>query len=672
MAELYLAFSSGSAYNGSGDGGKRVDFQEFQKHFSIHLNNQQLQAVQAVEGPLLLLAVPGSGKTTVLVTRIAYLLYCCQVLPEDILTLTYTRAAARDMAERFYTLFGNEFAGRVMFRTINSICDGIIRYYGKKIGKAPFTLESDEKRLRQILISIYQKAEKTYPSDSDLKMLQTLITYIKNMRLSKEQIKELGYTNALDNLPAMVEEYQAQMRRNRKMDYDDQMVYAYNILQKSPETLRAFQQRFRFLCIDEAQDTSKIQHEIIALLAAGTENLFMVGDEDQSIYGFRAAYPKALLEFENTHKGARILLMEQNFRSSGTIVEAADRLIRNNKRRHEKIMVGSRPLGTPIRNVEMKYRKGQYRYLLKVAQNLSQAGQLPDYRAASAAAAGVPLETTAVLFRYNESALPLIDLLEQNRVPYRMQGRDLTFFTSRTVTDLRQIIRFAQNPKDTDAFLQIYYKIGLYISKAEAQEAARFSRESGKSVLRVLEEDGDLDRYRLSRIRAARTNFSSLLTEPAGKALVRVMKGMGYEEYLEQTGLPKDRMDILKMLTTPQMTLSDLFLKLDWLRDRIACSQDDPSCPFFLSTIHSSKGLEYHHVFLIDCADGLFPRSLSSPSRAEKGERLPGISEDLEEERRMFYVAVTRARDTLTVFSLPEGSLFLTELLEKPAKRGTR
>ena len=296
-----------------------MTWQEFEQQFSIQLNEQQKSAVQSVDGSVLLLAVPGSGKTTVLVTRLGYMIYCKGMNPGKILTVTYTVAATKDMADRFAVKFGQEMAERLEFRTINGICARVIQYYSWKTGRMAFQLLTDEKRITAMLSGIYHQTERVYPTEGDLKNVRTLITYIKNRMLNEKEIQKLE-EEAEIHLAEIYKEYCRQLREQQLMDYDDQMVYAYNMLRKIPELLAYFQEKYPYICVDEAQDTSKIQHAIIALLASKSENLFMVGDEDQSIYGFRAAYPEALLEFEHHHPGAKVLLMEENFRSDGNIV----------------------------------------------------------------------------------------------------------------------------------------------------------------------------------------------------------------------------------------------------------------------------------------------------------------------------------------------------------------
>ncbi len=285
-----------------------MTYEEFKTQYSIRLNRQQEEAVRQTEGPVLLLAVPGSGKTTVLVTRLGYMLHCKGIRPEQILTVTYNVAATKDMKARYAGFFGEEHAGK-----------------------------------------------------------------------------------------------------SRRMDYDDQMVFTYRIFRQYPDILAYFQRRWPYICVDEAQDTSKIQHAILRLLASGSGNIFMVGDEDQSIYGFRAAWPQALLEFEQVFPGAKVLKLETNYRSTRTIVEKADAFIRRNQSRRPKKMCTENQQGSPIRRIMLEDYNRQYNYLLKVAENCT--------------------ESTAVLYRNNDSALPLIDLLEQKGVPYACRQREGAFAT---------------------------------------------------------------------------------------------------------------------------------------------------------------------------------------------------------------------------------------------------
>lgn len=637
-----------------------MEWKEFETTFSVKLNQQQKEAVQSTKGPVLLLAVPGSGKTTVLVTRLGYMIYCKNIPPERILTVTYTVAATKDMSERFAVRFGEDMAKRLEFRTINGICARIIQYYGRRIGKTPFELVKDEKATTGMLIRICQDHGMGYPTESDLKNVRTLITYIKNMMLNEEELQKLEEESDI-RIAGIYREYCRQMREQKLMDYDDQMLYAYNILRKDLGVLAYFQNRYPYICVDEAQDTSKIQHAIIALLAAGTGNLFMVGDEDQSIYGFRAAYPEALLSFEKKHPGAKVLLMEENFRSNAKIVEAADKFIQKNTLRHEKHMRAAREAGADIREISLKSRKAQYVYLMKAAQECTtgMAGMSGSEEHKGRADASVT--ETAVLYRDNECAIPLIDLLERKNIPYRMRNADLSFFTHRTVLDVQNIIRFAMDPKDTELFMQIYYRLKLFFNKKDALRYAQISQEKDMEVLDAALKYGNLEKYQEDNIRNLKRQMVRILNMPGDEAVNQILTYMGYQDYLKKMGMNANKLETVKLIGSRVESPEKLLERLEELRTIIQEKVSDKDCPFILSTMHASKGLEYDTVYLLDVMDGILPEKVLANSRTASKEEL----ETYEEERRLFYVGVTRAKNQLNVFTTNKPSKFCSELLGK-------
>lgn len=637
-----------------------MEWKEFETTFSVKLNQQQKEAVQSTKGPVLLLAVPGSGKTTVLVTRLGYMIYCRNIPPESILTVTYTVAATKDMSERFAVRFGEDMAKRLEFRTINGICARIIQYYGRRIGKTPFELVKDEKATTGMLIKICQDHGMGYPTESDLKNVRTLITYIKNMMLNEEELQKLEEESDI-RIAGIYREYCRQMREQKLMDYDDQMLYAYNILRKDPGVLAYFQNRYPYICVDEAQDTSKIQHAIIALLAAGTGNLFMVGDEDQSIYGFRAAYPEALLSFEKKHSGAKVLLMEENFRSNAKIVEAADKFIQKNTLRHEKHMRAAREAGADIREISLKSRKAQYVYLMKAAQKCTtgMAGMSGSEEHRGRADASVT--ETAVLYRDNECAIPLIDLLERKNIPYRMRNADLSFFTHRTVLDVQNIIRFAMDPKDTELFMQIYYRLKLFFNKKDALRYAQISQEKDMEVLDAALKYGNLEKYQEDNIRNLKRQMVRILNMPGDEAVNQILTYMGYQDYLKKMGMNANKLETVKLIGSRVESPEKLLERLEELRTIIQEKVSDKDCSFILSTMHASKGLEYDTVYLLDVMDGILPEKVLANPRTASKEEL----ETYEEERRLFYVGVTRAKNQLNVFTTNKPSKFCSELLGK-------
>ena len=462
-----------------------MDREAFDRKYAARLNRQQQEAVHAVEGPVLLLAVPGSGKTTVLVTRLGYMLCCCGIAPDQILTMTYTRAAAGEMKQRFAALFGQDCPHPPEIRTINGVSSKIIAYYAQNCGKRPpFILAEDESALAKLVSDLYRDLCGEYPTQSVVKELRKSIAYAKNMMLPEERLGELD--TGFEKFPELYREYGKALRDNKWMDYDDQMVYAKKILELHEDVRTHFQNRFPYICVDESQDTSRIQHAIIRLLAGKSGNIFMVGDEDQSIYGFRAAYPDALMQFEQTYPGARVLLMEENYRSTPEILRAADAFIRKNHHRRPKTIHPTRASGAAVRVIYAMDRADQYPWLVNMAASVR--------------------EETAVLYRNNDSALPLIDLL------------------ARQETGLEGLCR------------------------------------------------------RLDELQA----LVSAPSLPCGGGLI-------------------------------------------------------------LSTVHSSKGLEYDTVYLLDVLDGILP-AVTEPKDA-------GQQDQYQEERRLFYVAMTRARNRLYLFS---------------------
>lgn len=617
-----------------------MDWNEFVNTFPIQLNQQQQEAVQSTEGAVLLLAVPGSGKTTVLVTRLGYMIYCRNIHPESILTVTYTVVATKDMSKRFADRFGEEMAEKLEFRTINGICAKIIQYYGRKIGKTPFELVKEEKNTTGMLVKICQEDGMGYPTESDLKNVRTMITYIKNMLLNDKEIQKLEEESDI-RIRGIYQAYCSQMREKKWMDYDDQMLYAYKMLRMDSRLLEHFQNLYPYICVDEAQDTSKIQHAIIALLAAKSENLFMVGDEDQSIYGFRAAYPEALLDFEKDHPGARVLLMEENFRSNAKIVSAADKFIQKNTMRHEKHMKAAREAGADIRKISLKSRKAQYVYLMKIAQECS--------------------TETAVLYRDNECAIPLIDLLERKHIPYRMRNAELSFFTHRTVLDIQNIIRFAMNPKDTELFMQIYYRLKLFFRKEDALNYTNISKEKDIPVWDAILQYGNLEEYQQNYVRSLRRQMKKLLDMTGDKAVDQILVYMGYQDYLKKMGMNANKLEIVKMIGSREDSPEKLLERLKELERIIREKKEERECRFILSTMHASKGLEYDTVYLLDVVDGILPEKVLTSMNTASKEEIGAY----EEERRLFYVGVTRAKNQLNIFATGKPSRFCNELLEK-------
>ena len=609
-----------------------MESEEFDRKFTAHLNPQQKAAVHAVEGPVLLLAVPGSGKTTVLVTRLGYMLYCCGIAPARILTMTYTVAATNEMRQRYARQFGPEYAGQLEFLTINSLANRIIRYYIQEKGREGFQLISEGERAA-LIGNLLWEATGNYPSPTDIRQMQTAASYVKNQMLEPEELQELG----IDRFPELYTQYCDTLRQQRQMDFDDQLIFAKRILEKHPDVLEYFRACYPYLCVDESQDTSKIQHAIIRLLAKKSGNLFMVGDEDQSIYGFRAAYPQALLQFDRVYPGAQVLLMEDNYRSTPEILDAANRFVQKNLYRRPKTMRPTRSSGEAVEIIYTCDRQTQYAYL----EEIIKSAQKP----------------IAVLYRNNDAALPLVDRMDALDIPFTCKQMDDGFFTHRVVTDITDIVHYAANPDDPSLFMRTYYKLGCGISRQSAQDACRQSRETGKPILWQLLRQGDLSGFTRQSVTELTGILPMLAGDSAETGLERIWNRLGYSKYVEDNGLDGNKYTVLCLLARRQPHLSDLLRRLEQLRAKLAAPQSEAEARLVLATIHSSKGLEYDTVYLLDMVDGILP---SKPEGWQNEEEI----RIYQEERRLFYVAMTRAKNKLSLFACNGCySAFLAELL---------
>lgn len=596
--------------------------QQFLERYCSGLNEEQLKAVRAVDGAVLLLAVPGSGKTTVLVTRLGYMVCCRGIAPENILTMTYTVAATREMSARFSRLFGSGYGDAMEIRTINGLSQKIIDYYSETEGRSAFTLQDDEGALSGLVRELYREYYDDYPSESVIRDIRTAITYCKNSMFTQSEIED--YDIGLKYFPQIYTRYCEALKRERRMDYDDQLLYALNILKNRPAILNAYQDRYSYICVDESQDTSRLQHEIIHLLAKKHGNLFMVGDEDQSIYGFRAAYPDALNSFESDYPGASVLVMEQNYRSTEEIIQAANGFVSKNRFRHPKTTRPTQGSGIPVQFVAAANRSAQYHYLFEYAKTCS--------------------TETAILSRNNDSAVPLIDLFERSGIPYNCRQFDDVFFSHRILRDLEDIILFAEDDCNQERFLRIYHKLGCMISKTAAQYACQSSAKTGKSILLELIRCPELSQYSMHSITELYEAMKALPEDNALDALNRIRYSIGYGEYVERNKLDAGKFTILAMLARHVTSARGLLERLEELRICIQNHVYMPEASITLSTIHSSKGLEYDRVFLLDVLDGILPAKTGENAHSQEEIR------QYEEERRLFYVGMTRAKRELFLF----------------------
>ncbi|MBO5041251.1 MAG: ATP-dependent helicase [Clostridia bacterium] len=596
-------------------------FESFKTEYGFPLDPEQSEACKTVDGKVLLLAVPGSGKTTVMIARLGYMTRVCGISPRSILAITYSVAGTKEMQKRYQKAFG---ACDIEFRTINGFCATMINRYEKVKGRKAFELIEKDESVSSILRTVMAE-QGIFPTENDLREVKTAITYCKNSMLSDEEIEKTVKLEG-KNFSDIYRAYEAYKRERRLMDYDDQLVYGYTILKNHPEVNAVYADRFKYVCVDEAQDTSKLQHDIIKLLTDRSGNVFMVGDEDQSIYGFRAAYPKALLDFKATYPDAKILTISNNYRSTKSIVKAADSFIKQNKERikDDKSMKTGNPDGVdPVRI------------------KLTDLRLLPDYvrRVYAEKTPG----TTACLFRLNESMLPIIDLLSEKEVPFRVRGGDGLFFTSATVTDVINILNFASDPYDGELWKKIYYKLPLGITKQETERAIAYNY--GDDMLPIpdfLSTAVFLNDKKRARAKRVWEDIRRISEQDTYEAIRTIFFSLGYNNKRSDKVSEITKRNTLLALAYRHRNRGDFYRRLTELEGEVkrgSVSQDG----IILSTIHSAKGLEFDRVLLCDCKNGVLPMTKyrSNLRDEEKAER--------EEDRRLFYVGMTRAKSVLEI-----------------------
>lgn len=604
------------------------DYQQFAKKYDIQLNPQQQRAVQAVNGANLMVAVPGSGKTTVMIARMGYMIYCKGIKPENILAITYTNNATNDIKQRFTDKFGLTMTKRLNICTINSLCNDIIKRYVQMFNREPFTL-LEKPEQTAIVKGIYTEVTgDKFLHDADIIEAQTVISYAKNMMLTTPALRAEYFPKGsiYENIYT---KYIKILKQQKRMDFDDQLVYAKILLERRPQLLAEFQDKYQYICVDEVQDTSKIQHDIIQILASKRNNIFMVGDEDQSIYRFRGAYPRALMDFTDTYKNPYTMFLEINYRSTEQIVHTAQKFISCNINRHsEKHMKASKGTGKPIEIIPVKKKHEQYSMMSTIAK--AENGQL------------------AVLYRNNNSAVPIMDLFLRNNIPYkRLKDNKENFFTSKVVQDIKYFLRFAINPNDEEAFKKIYYKCGYGIRENTAYWSCRKAKSKGITIADELINQLSKWQTLMRKAEDFRNKMYKISTSPPHNA-IEMINRFWYDTYAEENGLDIGKVDILYSLAVREDTIENFLKRLEILPCLIENYQCTDENPVILSTIHSAKGLEFDTVYLVDVYDGCLP-NIDMETAIEYGQ-----IDNYEEERRIFYVAITRAKNELYLFSVQE------------------
>lgn len=599
----------------------------FKNRYKLNLNEQQAKAVARTTGQTLLLAVPGSGKTTVIICRIAYLLWVEKIDPSAILTLTFSRMGAMDLKQRYQSLFGE--AEALHFSTIHSFSLSVIRFYERSFHRQAYEVLGN---VTPVIRDLYRKLFDGFPGEIELGEITQRIGYCKNMLLTNKEIEKLPVME-IDFLK-IYKAYEAYKLEQHLMDFDDILKYAWALLKKHPEILEYFRAKYPYIHLDEAQDTSKIQFKLLELLSGKDGNLFMVGDEDQSIYGFRGAFPQSLLSFRSTWPQGEVLLMETNYRSTRHIVDKANAFIKLNNERYAKEMTTPNGDGFPIVREWVKSNEAQYQLIIEAIKREG--------------------KETAVLYRNNESAIPLVDLLERENIAYLIKEHSPLFFTHFTIKDIQWFYQFACDPSDFDVFSQICFKMDAAISRETVNQLEK-DLTLNQNIFDALIKTSRERPWQIKRFRELKEAFRRLKNASPKKGIQMILDDLGYASYLNfriSSGQSEENIEqklaVLKTLAGRVEHFQEFFDNLNALEQRLRETKihDGKKPRVTLSTLHSSKGLEFDKVFMIDAVEGQLPSVVSMT---------PGNEKLYAEEVRLFYVGATRARKEL-IFICPQGS----------------
>jgi DNA helicase-2/ATP-dependent DNA helicase PcrA len=645
------------------------------------LNPAQRRAVEAIAGPVLVLAGPGSGKTRVLTHRIAYLIKTVGVDPYNILAVTFTNKAAREMKERLEQLIGHGAAQALTVGTFHSICSRFLRrdinHLGRERDFAIYDSDDQERLMRRVLRDLNLDEKQNPP-----RAIHARISSAKNELVSPAEYARLNRTYFDEIVARCYERYQALLRESNALDFDDLMVETVRLFDQHPDVLEKYQERYAYLLVDEYQDTNRAQYILVKQLATKRRNLFVVGDDDQSVYGWRGADVRNIRQFEQDYPDAQVILLEQNYRSTQSILDTASAVINaGDKRKHVKNLWTENDGGLQV-SLHEGYDQDE------------EAGFVVDEVARLVASGEYTLRDCAVMYRTNAQSRALEEALIRRGLRYQIVG-GTRFYERKEIKDVLAYLRLAHNPFDSVSLTRVLNWPGRGIGERSEAELTRWATELGVPLYQALKEldaDGVRPPFN-SRTAAALLSFARLLDEivqarrelPLVELLDRILDRVGVREALvREYGAEEadDRWANVEELRTvaadyvnlPAPTQLPTFLeevalvadvdKLDPEADAITCI-----------TLHQAKGLEYPAVFLIGLEEGLIPHSRSTDER-----------DKVEEERRLLYVGMTRAKRRLylcyafrrtsfgrTNVSTP--SRFLAdiprELLKQPQKRGT-
>lgn len=610
----------------------------------MSLNHAQTEAVAHNKGPCMVLAGPGSGKTLTIAKRIEYLIMKHKVRPEEILVITFTKYAAWEMKNRTRSICGpSSYA--VTFGTFHGIYYGILKW-AYRLNQS--NLLSDEEKyriLREILPGIDWDQEPEADEEKDyLQELAIEIGNVKNNCMDIEEYEPVKYTT--EKFRKLYRTYEETKKKYRKIDFEDMLIQCRDLFMKRPDILKKWQEKFQYILVDEFQDVNQAQYDVVRMLAAPQDNLFVVGDDDQSVYGFRGAKPGIMKEFMKDYPTARQILLDVNYRSSGYIVKGALRVIGNNKIRFEKKIEAFRKPDETVHVQEVKDPVQEAEYVLE---------RIREYREK-----GVSYTEMAVLYRTNVDARAMSELMTEYQIPFVMKEHLNNIYEHFIALDMISYLRLSQGEYDRKYFLQIANRPNRYLTR-ESMKTGNVSYES----LRRYYRDKD---WMVDRIDQLEWDMKMICDKTPYAAIQYIRKRMGYDEFLKEYAAyrkisSEDLFAVLEEIWQNSKgygTIKEWFEHIEsygkMLKEQNKKNGEKEGVN--LMTMHAAKGLEFDTVFVIEANEGSCPYKKAT------------ANEEIEEERRLFYVAMTRAKRKLVISYVKEKngkdllpSRFVSELL---------
>jgi DNA helicase-2/ATP-dependent DNA helicase PcrA len=610
------------------------------------LNDAQRDAVTTTEGPLLVVAGAGSGKTRVLTYRVAHLLAACGVEPNEVLAITFTNKAAGEMRERIEGMLG-PVARAIWILTFHAACGRILRREAQRLGyRSNFTIydQADQIRLvKQCLEELERDPKRFVPRG-----IHAQISNAKNQLVGPEEYAARVASFYDQTVADVYGLYQRRLFASNAVDFDDLLMLTVDVLRRFPEARERWSKTFRYVLVDEYQDTNHAQYELLKLLTGAHGNLMAVGDPDQSIYGFRGADIRNILEFERDFPGTRTIALEQNYRSTNSILGAANAVISHNRERKEKRLWSELGEGEPVRALEVEDEHAEARF---VAAEIAALVEL-----------GYARREIAVVYRTNAQSRVLEDVLVRQGIDYLVIGGP-RFYERAEIKDAIAYLQAIDNPYDAVSLTRIANRPRRGLGDTSLARLTAFSDGEGISLWEVL---GRADEAGLApaSLRAAQSFYGLLQSLMAGaldmsvtEVVERVLERSGYLEALEaeRTIEARGRIENLEELVgvareyeagAEEPSLSSFLQEISLYSDQDALRDDDESGQVTLMTLHNAKGLEFRAVFVLGLEEGIFPHSRSIEEN------------EIEEERRLCYVGMTRAKERLTLTHAMRRSLY--------------